>query len=152
MIALREFLRNDLANQGRGPDAGVQAVSDRAAIQNVTELLALSLGEASGSAAAVTFPEPFLGISVPVVNPQRYRAAMHAQVSGDLTGPVTVQAQEDALDAQEQVRGFFPLRFAANLEQLGDRPAIPFGKYRAHICPRSILDPASMSNYLCAAI
>ena len=152
MIAHIEFVPNDLADRGRSPDAGVQTVSDGAAIPNVRELLALAFRQAGGPSAAVAFPQAFLAIAVPVLDPERHGAAMHFELVGNVAGSVSVQTHEHALHAQEQAWGFFPRGFPANLQKLGNRLAISSGKYRAHICRVSIAHSALMSNYLCADI
>lgn len=134
MIGLIEFVLNDLTDQWRGPDAGFQTISHRTAVQNITELLALSLTEAGRPAAALALPKPFLAAGVPVLDPERHRAAMNLELVGNVAGRVPIQAHENSLHAKHQARKFFPPGFPANLQKFFNCLAISFGKYRGHIC------------------
>jgi len=72
---------------------------------------------------------------------------MRFELVGNIAGGVPVQTHENSLHPQEQARGFFPLGLPPNLQKLGDRLAISFGKYRAHICLGTIAHSALMSIY-----
>ena len=63
---------------------------------------------------------------------------MHFQLVGDGAGGEPFQAQENALDAQQQAGSLFSLSFPPNRHELLNRPVIAFGKYRVHICPVKI--------------
>ena len=64
-----EFLLEDVSQDGRSPDAGVQAVSHRSAFHDVVKLLPLLLGELAGASAPMSFLDPLHAIFIPAAHP-----------------------------------------------------------------------------------
>jgi hypothetical protein len=57
MIPHSKLLFDDPGNPGRCPEAGIQTVSDRTAVQNVSQLLLLRFAQFCGAAGTNPFPQ-----------------------------------------------------------------------------------------------
>jgi hypothetical protein len=79
MVLDAEFLPEDAGQDGRGPNAGVQALSHRAAVHEVMKLLPLGCGEFARATTAVTFLDSLHALRIPVANPGVNAAAVARQ-------------------------------------------------------------------------
>jgi len=133
MIDLRELLRDDLGDQRGSPDAGAETCRNGAVVYDFGQDRTLPGAQAGRAAATVAFRQTFHPVLVPVLDPERHRAAMHAQGVGDDASGLSFQAHEDALNPQHHL-GHPVLDGLGEqfFELLVDLEITP-GKYRFHI-------------------
>ena len=79
MVLDAEFLLEDADQDGRGPSAGVQALSHRAAVHEIMELLPLGFVEFARATTAVPFLDALHALRIPVANPGVNAAAVDLQ-------------------------------------------------------------------------
>ena len=109
MIRDAEFLLDDLGQDGRGPNAGVQAISYRAAVDDVMELLPLGFGEFARATTAVTFLDALHALRIPVANPGVNAAAVDLQELRNLRWRVARHTEQERLQTQGDAWGFVVL-------------------------------------------
>ena len=103
VIAFGKILLDDLSNQRRSPYPGVETCCNGTTINYVRQNCTLLRVQASGAAAAVTFGQALNPMLVPILNPERNRAAMNPQGLGDRPRRLSFHAQENALDPQHHL-------------------------------------------------
>ena len=76
MIFYPKLLVNDLGQERRSPNAGIEAIGDWAALDYVVHAFQLSCSKARGPATAMALLEPVDGMVVPKAHP-----AMHGSTT-----------------------------------------------------------------------
>jgi len=109
MVLDVEFLLDDVGQNGRGPHAGVQTVSHRAALHDVVQLLALFLGEFGGSPTAMPFLDPLHAQLIPAAHPGVDAAAVHVKPISNLGWGMALHAEQEGLQTQRDTGGFVVL-------------------------------------------
>ena len=130
MIMHVEFLGDDLRDDGRGPDAGLQSIGHRAALDDIAQTFGGGLVQSGGAAAAVTFVESRDAVPVPGENPGVSGAAVDVQQPGDIGDAVLGQAEHDALDAQRDTRSLVGLGLLAQGHEVVEGSRVAFGESR----------------------
>ena len=113
MILDAEFLLEDVGQDGRGPNAGVQTVSHRAAFYEVKELLPLFRGEFGGTPTAMPFLDPLHAIVIPAAHPGVDAASVNVKQISNLGRGVARHAEQEGLQTQKDTGGFVALRVLA---------------------------------------
>jgi len=132
MILHVKLILDHVRQQRRGPDAGVQAVSDRAAFDNVVQLLALSAGQFAWASTAMSLLESVDAVLIPVAYPGVNARAVDVKQTGNFGRGVAVQTQENGLQAEGHARGFVSLRFLAESQNVTACPGLSLGEDRSH--------------------
>src|SRR3974377_114105 len=70
---------------------------------------------------------------VPVIDPERNRAAMHLQVVGDFSRGLPFQTHQNTLDAEHDSRLLVFLGLATKFQQLGNSVPVSLSECCAHI-------------------
>jgi len=117
MVIHAKFLGDDADDDGRSPDACLQTIGDRTAIQEVLQLFLLLGAQARGSPRAVTFQQSLFASLIPLFDPQRNGGTMHFQRLRDLTDRVAFDAQSDGVEPLGHARLLVLERLAAQLQQ-----------------------------------
>lgn len=99
MVSDAKLLGNQRGDERRGPDAGIQAVSDGTTFNDVMEVLALPGGQVGWTTPAMAFLEAFHPIVIPRADPVVNPRAMHVQHTGDLRWRVSIDTEQDGLEA-----------------------------------------------------
>jgi hypothetical protein len=132
MVVHLEFLLNDTGQNRRGPDPGVQSISDRTAFNNVVKLLKLDPGHLAGASAAMALLDAFLAMLIPVAHPSVNAGAMNVQESGNLWRGVSVGAEQKGLKAQGNARSLVGLSFLAQGQKFAAGAGVGLGNDRFH--------------------
>jgi hypothetical protein len=77
MVRQREFIFYDPGDHRASPDTGAKAISHRAGLQNVGQLLALVFRNSRRAAGAVSFQDPLHPINLSTLQPQANVRAMN---------------------------------------------------------------------------
>jgi hypothetical protein len=128
MILDAEFLLQDIGQNGRGPNAGVQAISDRAAVHDVMELLPLGFGEFARATTAIAFLDALQALRIPAANPDVNAAAVDLQQLSNLRWRVARHTEQEGLQPQRDTGSFVALRLLAQCQQLATSAGITFGE------------------------
>ena len=134
MIGLGKLLGDDLRDQRGGPDPGIEPGDDRAAVYYVGQACLLAATQACGAATAVAFGQTLRSMVVPVLNPERNRAAMNAQGLGDGAGSLSFQAQEQALNPKHHLGNAVLFGLSQQFFEFSGDLEITTGKYGFHNC------------------
>jgi hypothetical protein len=100
-----EFLLENVGQDGRGPNAGVEAVRHRAALHDVVELLLLCFGEFARASAPVPFLDPLQAILIPAAHPRVDAAAVNMKQISNLGWGMAIHAEQEGLQTQSDPGG-----------------------------------------------
>ncbi len=135
MVVDAEFLLENLGQDGRGPNAGVQSVSYRAAVHDVMELLPLGFGEFARATTAIAFLDALQALRIPAANPSVNAAAVDLQQIRNLRWRVARHTEQKGLQTQRDTGGLVALRLLAQCQQLAASTGITFGEDWFHSIP-----------------
>jgi hypothetical protein len=113
MIVHTKLLVDNVSQDWRSPDSRVESVSDRAAFNDVVEMLALFWSQLARASAAMAFLNPFRAMFIPVANPGVNAGAMNVEQIGNLGRGKSISAEKEGLEPQSDARSLVGLGFLA---------------------------------------
>ena len=99
MVAHVKFLRHDLGAARRGPDPSVQAISHRAAVQDVGQMFPLGGAQLGGPPAAIALQQPVGPRPIPSADPGMHPRAIDLEPLGDPPRRRALDTEPDGLQA-----------------------------------------------------
>ena len=123
MVDGAELLFDRPGDHGRGPDSGVQPISHRPAVQDVTEAAVLGFRQPRRPPGPVTFQEALDAVSLIPRQPRGYPGARRLQNSRQIAASAAFGIQEYRLQAFRHAVRTLLLRLLTQ----SDQPAISLG-------------------------
>ena len=117
MVMLVELIGDDATDDRGSPNAGLQTISHRTAVQNILQLFPLRRIQSNRTARTMALQQSLLAVLVPVFNPKGNAGAMDFERLGDLTGGSAFDAQGHGVKALGHTRLLVFNGFLTQLEQ-----------------------------------
>src|SRR5712691_5982756 len=127
-----ELLLDHPGNHGRRPDAVVQTISHRTAVQNISQLLLLLFRQLRWSTRPVAFQQTVHSIRLIVLEPLRHLRPRCLQNPRQLAAGLAFRVQHDRLQSFSHTIGSVPFRFLAEPYQTLIRARVQSQQSRKH--------------------
>ncbi|MBV8899473.1 MAG: hypothetical protein JOY92_05095 [Verrucomicrobia bacterium] len=112
-----ELLLDHPGNPRRGPDAAVQAVSRRAALDNVTQLLLLNVRQLRRSPGSMSFQQAFYSIGLVLLEPNGNFGARGGQNRRQFAAGMTFRVEHHGSQAFGHAIGSVSFCFPAQTDE-----------------------------------
>lgn len=152
MVRQREFIFYDPGDHRASPDTGGKAISHRAGLQNVGQLLALALRNSRRPAGAVPFQDSFHPINLPTLQPQANVRAMNFKDISNFGSGSALHIESHSVKSVGHPIGTFAQGLLAELNQMLDFLGSSTDLHRSHATSCLSVTCYMMSCYLCNPI
>src|SRR5438128_5454092 len=152
MVRQGEFIFNDSGYHGASPHPRAKAVSHRARLQNVGQLLALTFRDGWPTARTVSFQDSLHPSFLPALQPQANVGSMSFKNVSDFGSCPAFHIESHGVKSVGHPIGSFPQGLFAESHQLLDFLDSPMEFYRSHATSWFSVTCYTMSRYLCKVI
>src|SRR6478672_5685396 len=152
MVRQREFIFYDSGYHRASPDAGAKAISHRAGLQDVGQLLALALRDSGRTAGAVSFQNSLHPINLPALQPQANIRAMNFKDISNFGSGSALHIESHGVKPVSHPIGTIAQGLLAELNQLLNFLGSSTDLYRSHATSCLSVTCYMMSCYLCNPI
>jgi hypothetical protein len=132
MIREGEFIFKDSGYHGAGPHAGAKAVSHRARLQNVGQLLALTFRDGRRTARAVSLQDALQPLFLPALQPQANVGSMNFKDVSDFGSAPALHIESHGMKSVGHPIGPFAQGLLAESNQLLDFLDASMDLYGSH--------------------
>ena len=132
MVGHAELFFDDPGDHRRGPDSGVQPISDRATVEKVAETAVLGFRQPCRTPGSVTFQEALDPLRLIASQPGGDLGAWRLQNSGQIAAGSALGIQDDRLQAFGHAVGTLLLRLLTQSDQPMIRPGMQVQQARNH--------------------
>jgi uncharacterized protein YbjT (DUF2867 family) len=152
MVRQREFIFYDSGYHRASPDAGAKAISHRAGLQDVGQLLALALRDSGRTAGAVSFQNSLHPINLPALQPQANIRAMNFKDISNFGSGSALHIESHGVKPVSHPIRTIAQGLLAELNQLLNFLGSSTDLYRSHATSCLSVTCYMMSCYLCNPI
>lgn len=118
MITDREFFFNDPADHRASPDAGIESIGHRTAVENVGKGLVLFFGETLRASRSVPFQHSLETVFLPTAQPQANFRTMDSKKFCDFRCCLAFHVKRHGMQSRSHPIGSFAQRLLAEINQL----------------------------------
>jgi hypothetical protein len=132
MVRQREFIFYDSGDHRASPDTGAKAISHRAGLKNVGQLLALAFRNSRRPAGAVSFQDSLHPINLPTLQPQANVRAMNFKDISNFGSGSALHIESHGVKSVGHPIGTFAQGLLAELNQMLDSLGSSTDLHRSH--------------------